>query len=313
MQNFGCLIIIILSVLLSGLGFCCFVAVKVYEGTLVRTSEKVWPRIPEPCEDEEQNEMYKEAARWSDANGFYKQDVSVTNGGFRLSGEYYNFGFERVCIIIPGRTESLHYSKYYAEPYKQAGYNVLVIDNRCHGLSEGKFYSVGHNEYKDVLAWAKYAFEELGNTSVFLHGICIGSATALYCFTKGNAPSYISGMCGDGMYKSFCETFKNHMKHLGHPVFPVLYIVMFYLFIMTGSDSVFNGPLHQIKKMNRPILFIYSREDLYSLPKDSMKIYNKCGSRNKQIKWFEKGAHSHVRFTNTAEYDRVVVEFAKNI
>ena len=107
-----------------------------YVKLLVRTSKKKWSR--ECCfpEDKEYKKMFDDGIAWSEKYKDKKLAIECTNKGCKLVGEYFNFGYDKAVIIISGRMESLLYSYYYAEPYRSAGYNVLVIDNRAHGNSE---------------------------------------------------------------------------------------------------------------------------------------------------------------------------------
>ena len=75
--------------------------------------------------------------------------------GLKLVGEWFDYGFDKTVIILPGRRETLVYSYYYAQPYKELGINVLVIDQRAHGLSEGTYSTCGIKEADDVKLWLK--------------------------------------------------------------------------------------------------------------------------------------------------------------
>ena len=66
-----------------------------------------------------------------------------------------------------------------------------------------------------------------------------------------------------------------------------------------------------IDKVRLPVLFLYGKEDKYSLPEKSQILFDKCGSPNKQIVWFEHGAHSRLRLVNTEAYDKAVTNFVK--
>jgi hypothetical protein len=134
-----------------------------------------------------------------------------------------------------------------AEPYRANGFNVRVFDSRATGFSDGKYYALGGREYRDVLKWGELLHDKLGNSKVFLHGICIGSATAIYTLTSENCPAYFAGMCADGMYKNFFETFKEHMIERNKPVFPVCYQVMLLLYINTGTRAISYGPYKAVK------------------------------------------------------------------
>lgn len=288
------------------------IAVILYTKLLVRGSRKKWGRECSEVKDKEQMDMYRIGLQWGNEYSACKKEVHIVNDGLNLFGEYFDFGFNKAVLIIAGRSEGCTYSYFYAKPYRESGYNVLVIDNRCNGLSDGKYIGLGLREYKDALMWSKLLHDEFNNEKIIIHGICVGSATALYALTSENCPEYMAGMIADGMYTTFCESFKNHILQRKHPLFPVLNEVMFLIRKFSKVDAENYGPVHCIDKLTKPILFIHSTKDAFSLPQDAQKMYDMCPAE-KQIAWFEKGVHSHVRYNNTEEYDRVISEFIGRI
>ncbi|MBQ9414482.1 MAG: hypothetical protein IJU16_05080, partial [Clostridia bacterium] len=250
----------------------------------------------------EWNEQYKAKAR----------PVEIVSDGFHLVGEYFDFGGKKAVIIVPGRTESYLYSYYFAEPYRAAGYNVLVIDNRAHGLSDGKYVSLGFREYRDLLGWAALLHDELGNEAVLFHGICIGSSASLFALTAPDAPDYLAGLVAEGMYVTFYESFKNHMIEQKRPLFPYALEVMGYLRVIAGAKPVTDGPIKRIGQLKKPILFLHSREDQYSTPEKAEELYAAC-TAPKTLMWFEHGAHSRIRVNNVEGYDAAIRTFLESL
>lgn len=280
----------------------------IYTVLLVRTKPEKWDRSCSIPDDEEYMGMFQEGLAWNEKRKERKQAVSVVSDGLKLVGEYFDFGGKRAVIIVPGRMESLLYSYYFAEPYRQAGCNVLVIDNRAHGLSEGKVSSLGFREYRDLQVWSRMLSERFGNTQVVLHGICIGASASLFALTDKNAPDCLCGMVADGMYTTFCESFKNHMIEDKHPLFPFVAEVMLYIRLISHANVVTDGPVKRIRQLQKPILFIHSRADRFSLPEKAQQLFDACPAE-KRLEWFEVGAHSRVRVNNPERYDRVIREF----
>ena len=64
--------------------------------------------------------------------------------------------------------------------------------------------------------------------------------------------------------------------------------------------------------MKKPMLFIYSKEDTYSIPKYGQLLYDTCGSDKKRLVWFDHGVHSHVRINAPEKYDDTVIKFLKD-
>lgn len=300
---------ILLSILFGVVGVPFIVSKKVYENQLVRTSKDKWGKGCSAPDNVEQVQMFEQGEAWYAENEKYGIDVKVRSEGLNLVGKYLDFGFKRAAIIIAGRTESYLYSYYFAKPYKEAGFNVLVIDNRAHGDSDGKYIGIGLLEYKDILEWGKLLHDTYNNEKIFIHGICIGSATAMYVLTSKNCPDYYVGMCADGMYTTFYETFKEHMKELKKPVQPFSYFVMKRIQKNIGGISpIKNGPIYSISKLTKPLLMIHSKEDIYSLPEKAQELYDKCNSPKKLV-WFDHGCHSHIRINNVLEYDKTIKDF----
>lgn len=305
--------IVAASGLLFGIGFTFLIAYKVFEGTLSRPEKEPRERKCSWPDDPEQLLMFNKGLEFAEQHRERITPLEIENDGLRLFAEYFDFGAKRAVIIIPGRTESLAYSYYFAEPYRKAGFNVLVIDMRATGFSDGKYYSLGYKEYRDVIKWGQLLHDRFGNESVFLHGICIGAQTAVFTVTAEECPDYFNGLCVDGMFKNFFETFKNHMKERSKPIFPVCYQVMLIHYILTGAKGISNGPYKAVKKLQKPILFIYTTRDIFSLPEESRKLYASCVSPHKKVSWFDKGGHSHIRINDEEGYDREINIFINEL
>ncbi len=285
------------------------VACIIYTVLLRRTGAKKWGRSASMPESEEYMKLYEQALSWHEMYKASMRNVEIENDGLRLAGEYFDFGADKAVIIIPGRMESCHYSCHYAEPYRKAGWNVLTIDGRAHGLSEGKTNSLGYKEYRDILAWAKMLHETEKNRVIVLHGICIGSSTAVFAIADSSCPDYVGGIAVDGLYQRFYDSCRNHMLEDHRPIFPFLYELMILIRVFSHADVVHDGPICRIANVKKPILFLHSREDLFSTPDKAEELYQKCPSAGKQIHWFEHGGHSRIRITDPTAYDRAVESF----
>ena len=198
---------IVAALLLGGLiAMLCYtypIAKRVYEDQLVRTSADKWGRNCSFPDDAEQVQMWNDGIAWMEQNRHRITELQIENDGLQLFGQYFDFGQDRCIIILPGRCESLVYSYYFAPPYEQAGFNVLVIDTRCHGKSNGKYNTIGVKESEDVLAWAKLVHEQFDNREIYFHGICIGTSSGLFALRADRCPEYLRGLVTEGCYVSF--------------------------------------------------------------------------------------------------------------
>lgn len=316
MQAVLIIALIIAFLLIGGLTamliFTLPISKRVYEDTLVRTSPEKWARVCSAPENEEQLQMWNDGIEWMEKNRQYVKEVKIENDGLNLYGEYFDFGGKNCVIILPGRCESLIYSYYFAPPYQKAGFNVLVIDTRCHGKSDGIYNSIGVKESRDVKAWAKYVCETFGNQNIYIHGICIGTSAGLIAMASDDCPNCIKGLVTEGCYVSFRECYKRHMIADKRPLFPVLDLIMLRIKKCTGSNVYKDKPISAVKKIDKRMLFLFGKKDIFSIPEKSQKLFDACRSKDKKLVWFDKGGHSHLRINNTEKYDNTIIEFLKN-
>ena len=280
----------------------------VYNSVLRRTEPEKWGRAPSAPEDPESMEMDALGMAWAESHRDAMKEVHVTRDGVNLYGEYYDFGHKRAVMILSGRTESLRYGYYFAIPYAEAGWNILVVDPRAHGKSDGEFNTVGFEESKDDIVWVKHLRDCHGVRQVVFHGICIGAAGGMLALTSEDCPDTVCGMVTEGMFPNFGESMKNHLIERKKPVKTFFPFIDMWMKHYTGH-SMRVGPLNVIHKLQVPLLMLHSREDAYSTPVYAQRLFDTAGTREKRLVWFAHGRHSMLRITDTELYDRSVTEF----
>lgn len=297
------------SALLFGIFAMFFTGWMIYTKVLRR--EKNWGSDP-VIDSAEQREMDAIGQAWRAAHADRCQPVEIERDGLHFHGEYYDLGFKDAVMVLSGRTESRRYGYYFAKPYEESGYNLLVVDPRAHGESDGTYNTLGREESLDTLCWVRMLRERFGVRSVVFHGICIGSANGLYALLNEQCPDYVRGMVAEGMFPRFYESMRNHLIERNRPTFPTLWFIDFWGKHFTGH-TITRGPIDCIHAYTKPLLMLHSKEDTYSTPQFAQKLYDLCGSENKQLEWFPKGGHSLLRITDTAHYDTAIKTFLANL
>ena len=308
-------IIIIVSIviglgILSSVFITFYIAYIVYSKTLMRGKSGTWGR--EHCSEpgcEALEAMWVRGLAWKKKNESFIKELTITSkDGLKLVGEWFDYGFDRTVIILPGRRETLIYSYYYANPYKESGVNVLVIDQRAHGLSEGKYSTGGIKEAEDVGLWMDYMHKEHHQKYIYLHGICVGTCVATMVSTKYKT-DYLKAVILDSAFISYKEIYKNHYLESGHKLFPVYYQIWFWFKFFTKCNINDSNPEMYMPNFDLPVLFVWGTKDVYCLPEKSKILFEKCASKQKEIEWFEGAEHSRVRLSNEEHYDGLVSDF----
>ncbi len=280
----------------------------VYDSTLRRETPDKWGSGPSAPDDPLLMKMDGIGQEWLAAHEACKREVHIQNDGLKLYGEYFDLGYDRAVMILSGRTESRRYGYFFAAPYEAARCNILVVDPRAHGMSDGEFNTVGFEESRDALVWARFLHDEWGVKSVLYHGICIGAAGAVLAATSEDCPDYVCGVVAEGMFPNFGESMKNHLIERKKPVKTFYPFINMWMKHYTGHSMSY-GPIDVIHGLRVPLLMLHSREDTYSLPVHAKKLYEQAGSDVKRLVWFEHGRHSMLRITDPALYDGTIAAF----
>ena len=294
-------------------GFVLFLitSILIFYHTMCRNPKKKRARECTNTKDEQQMRMFDEGIIWAEQFKDKTEELHIVNEGLNLYGEYINFGFDKCAVILQGRTESLLYSYYFADVYAKNGHNILVIDARAHGLSDGAYRTAGIKESDDLVMWIKLINEKYSINDFTIHGICVGGASAIFAYIKlkNEGSGLIKRIITDGIYQSYYEMFKENFKMRRKRPFPMLHIVFFYAFIFAKVRLFRETPMKYIRDIDIPILFIWSVKDLFSLKSKSEELFEACASKDKELCFFPEGRHSHVRSAQAAEYDGAIAKF----
>ena len=97
--------------------------------------------------------------------------------------------------------------KYFAEKFYNMGFNILAVDLRTHGESEGKIYSLGYLERLDVLAWIKFINDNYNDSKIILYGISMG-ANAIMMSSAEDLPNNVKAIIEDAGFSNAYEQLK---------------------------------------------------------------------------------------------------------
>lgn len=304
---------IVLFLLLSGAIFSVIytskIAKKLYVSQWTRDSEAKFKR---GCSDKGFDyhlDMFNKGMEYRESKLQFISERSITSMGLKLAGEYYDFGFDKAVIVLPGRMETCYYGAFYAPAFEKAGYNVLCPDPRAHGLSEGDKISLGKFEAVDALEWAKYLHDELGVKEICLYGICGGATASCIALNDKNCPEYVTSTVLDGMFYSFFRVYKRHIKDEKKPVYPVILEVMHLLKKYNDVNPYKCAPNKLIKNIHRNVLILTGSKDIFAIPSEAKIMFDSCPASKKMLATIEGGRHSHLRYDNEAQYDEAIYAF----
>lgn len=192
--------------------------------------------------------------------------VSVTSfDGLTLSGRYYH--------VRDGAPLDIGFHGYRSSPMTdfsggselifQMEHNLLLVDQRAHGRSEGRTISFGIRERQDLLTWVDYALSRFGSdVKILLYGVSMGGATVLMA-SELDLPENVKGIIADCPYSSAMDV----ILHVGqeNPV-PQWLIRPFAILgakIFGGFDLNETTAAQAVQHATVPILIIHGEADSF--------------------------------------------------
>lgn len=124
----------------------------------------------------------------------------------------------------------------FVKKFYDRGFNVLAVDARAHGESEGTKIGMGWPERMDVIEWIKLILSWDPDARIILHGVSMGAATVLMASGE-TLPDNVKAVIADCGYTSEWDEFIWEAEMMHIPWFPVLNAASALSKLRDGYDS----------------------------------------------------------------------------
>ena len=231
--------------------------------------------------------------------------------GLKLHATFFPCeGSKKVVICFHGYTsEGMNDYSTLAIFYKENGYNLLLVDERAHGKSEGTYIGFGCLDRKDAKLWIHTMIEKLGeDCKILLHGDSMGGATVL--MTTGlKLPPQVKAAVSDCAFTSAWDVFSSVLKNMYHlPPFPLLNIANGMVKKRAGYELDECNAITEVANAEIPILFIHGDSDTFVPCSMVYELYDACQTEKKLV--VIKGAgHVESCYRDAAEYEGAIKSF----
>ena len=169
--------------------------------------------------------------------------------------------------------------------YDTLGYSLLLVDQRAHGSSQGKYLTFGVRERLDVLSWATYMGQKLGqNAPLILGGLSMGATTVLLasCF---DFPANVRAVIADCGFTSPYEIAKSVLRRDAPkaPVSLLLPLCSLVTRLFAGFGLRDGSTIDAVRESRYPILFLHGTGDTF-VPYDMTKrAFDACTAPKRLI------------------------------
>ena len=310
MKIFSIVALVLVGLLLLGMilyltvGGICFKIALSRKSTASRIVSKEMKKVLD---------SYKIDFCWWDKFKF--EDLTlISKDGLKLVGHFLPNSSDKLAIIVHGYGADYREMQRYAKYFVEENYNILAVENRAHGSSEGKMIGMGWLDRLDLVQWINLMVEKNPDFKIVLFGLSMGASTV--CMASGeNLPSNVKAIisdCGfDNVYNQIKYVFKYRTKM---PTWPVLnifdvYLKSVYKFDMKNADAI-----KQVKKCKVPILYIHGDDDHFVPTENVYRLFNATNEKLRSLYIVNGAGHALSYPLAEGDYEKQLNMFlAKNI
>ncbi len=235
----------------------------------------------------------------------------ISSDGLRLHADYIRGaeGTDVTVIFCHGyKSCCVHDFAAMYEFYNGLGFNLVYPDMRAHGKSEGKYIGFGALDRFDIKLWCDKIAELFPDTSIFLHGMSMGAASAMQCADLELNPA-VCGIIADCGFASANEVFRNLIGKVYHlPATPFVDIIELVSCTVAGYGFSDADSVKSMERSRLPLAYICGDCDRYVPLETAMRIYNAC-VQDKALLIAEGAGHAASFMCENEKYKKLIEGF----
>lgn len=202
--------------------------------------------------------------------------------------------------------------KYFDIFYKN-GFNILIVNQRRHGKSEGKYSTYGFYEKYDVNMWIEYLKSRFGNDIILgLHGESMGAGTVMETIPLNDSIKFVIEDCG---YSNFHELIGFQITHayknrlVRKILRPSLIFANFFMKTKSKFSMKKIVPIDIVSSTSLPIMFIHGKEDYFVPWYMAVDLYKAKTKGYKELYLVEGAKHAEALEVNKILYEKKIMTF----
>lgn len=247
---------------------------------------------------------------------FPHEDVFIYSyDGKKLYGRYYHtLDNAPMQIMFHGYRSSAYLDFCGGIKFaRKCGHNMLVVDQRSHGKSEGNTISFGIEEKNDCISWINYVNQRFGtDTKIILSGLSMGASTVLMTANL-NLPANVVGIVADCPYSSpkeiislVCERDRKLPAKFVYP-FVKLGARIFGHFDLEECDAV-----RAVADSKLPILIFHGDRDLFVPCEMSKQLKETCPEKIR-LEIVPGAGHGLAYMVGPKQYETALLQFTEHV
>ncbi len=218
------------------------------------------------------------------------EEVMITaNDGITLAADYVEAGSDRTAIFLHGYHSDAGVNfPIQGKMFYEAGFNLILVDQRAHARSGGGRSTLGVLEGDDAVKWCEYAAER-GAAKIVVYGLSMG-AFAIALAADRFDPATVRTLVIDCGFTSAYGQLVCECKRRNLPWRLMMPWLRLAAKVSFGAD-IKKDSTGSLARTRVPAFFIHGTADATVPVEEGKKNYEACGSE-KDIFLTEGAAHT---------------------
>ena len=242
------------------------------------------------------------------------EDIYITShDGLKLHARYYHYA--------DGAPVEIQMHGYKGHPFRDfcsgAGdardrcHNLILVDQRAHGESEGRAITFGIKERYDCLGWVNYTVDRFGeDVEIILIGISMGGATVLMA-SGLEMPKNVKAIMADCPFSSPESIIKKVIGDMGISDRLAFPFVRLGGLIFGGFDVRSASAIEAVKHSKTPTMIIHGRADGFVPFYIGEELFSAVAAENKLFLPVDGADHGTSYFCDKEKYLNAFTEFIR--
>ena len=219
----------------------------------------------------------------------------------------------KFIILVHGVSICYVGSLKYFDIFYRNGFNVLIVNQRRHGKSEGKYSTYGFYEKYDVNMWIEYLKSRFGNDIILgLHGESMGAGTVMETIPLNDSIKFVIEDCG---YSNFHELIGFQITHayknrlVRKILRPSLIFANFFMKTKAKFSMKKIVPIDIVASTSLPMMFVHGKEDYFVPWYMAVDLYKAKTKGYKELYLVEGAKHAEALEVNKILYEKKIMTF----
>lgn len=301
-------IIILIIIAIIVIVFFLATGLYIFKSTVTRELhdiEKSYTRYVE-------NNLFNEALY----NSASKEDITLKSfDGLNLTSTLImnENPTNKFIVLVHGVSICYVGSLKYFDIFYKNGFNILIVNQRRHGKSEGKYSTYGFYEKYDVNMWIEYLKSRFGNDIILgLHGESMGAGTVMETIPLNDSIKFVIEDCG---YSNFHELIGFQITHayknrlVRKILSPSLIFANFFMKTKAKFSMKKIVPIDIVSSTSLPMMFIHGKEDYFVPWYMALDLYKAKTKGYKELYLVEGAKHAEALEVNKILYEKKIMTF----